>query len=59
MTQVPIAMELYVCAQLAQRLYPSLHHRWRGDAIAPTDDDEGRGLVGGVPRMAGVGHHHR
>ena len=30
-------MELDVCAQLAPRVHPFLHHRWWGDAIAHTD----------------------
>ena len=37
MTRVPVAMELYVCAQLTQCLNPPLHHSWRRNAIgSPT-----------------------
>jgi hypothetical protein len=57
-TQVTVAMELHVRAQFAERLDPPLHHRWRGNAVALTDDDKSRRFAGGVVRMSGVGHHH-
>jgi hypothetical protein len=58
MAQVGVSMEFNIGPGVAQYGDSPLHDGCCGDGIALADDDKGGRLVGGVVRMARVGHHH-